>query len=105
MQISPQALDKLKGYHWAGNVRELQHTIEKSIILSEGDTLGVDDFTFHRGSDHTEHDSGTFNLAEHERTIIHRALKACNGNISEAAKLLGITRKTLYNKLAKYELQ
>ena len=105
MQLSPQALDKLKGYHWAGNVRELQHTIEKAIILSESDTLGVDDFTFQHSSDLTDHAKATFNLAEHERTIITRALKACNRNISEAAKLLGITRKTLYNKLAKYELQ
>ncbi len=103
LKINQQALDKLLKYAWPGNVRELQHTIEKAVILSEGNILKPDDFYFRTGlmASSTETD---LNLEEMEKRLILNAISKSGNNMSAAAELLGITRQTLYNKLKKYGL-
>ncbi|ASB49666.1 sigma-54-dependent transcriptional regulator [Alkalitalea saponilacus] len=102
---SQQVLRKLTDYPWPGNVREFQHVIERTIIMSESDTLTVDDFQL-------SHHSGTkdgvelenYNLDEVEKMIIEKVLKNNRGNISKAASDLGLTRTSLYRRMEKHGL-
>lgn len=92
---------KLKAYHWPGNIRELQHAVEKAVILSEGVHLTENDFGFDKkvaASVKAE----TLDLSENEKKLILKAIEIHKGNYSLAAKDLGVSRKTLYNKIKKY---
>jgi len=102
--IQEGALEKLKKYHWPGNVRELQHAIERAIIMSEEEELTTMDFFFLSGSTSPSSSPDSFNLEEVERSVIEKALERHNGNISKAAKELGLTRASLYRRLEKYGL-
>jgi len=105
-RIAANALKKLQKYHWPGNIRELRHAVERAVILSEGKVLQPSDFTFHI-EDHEE--SGgvnidSYNLEEMEKTLIRKAITHHQGNISKAARDLGITRAALYRRMEKYGL-
>ena len=102
--IQEGALEKLKKYNWPGNVRELQHAIERAIIMSEEEELTTMDFFFLSGSSSAPSSPDSFNLEEVERSVIEKALERHNGNISKAAKELGLTRASLYRRLEKYGL-
>jgi two-component system response regulator HydG len=103
-RISQPALQKLNHYSWPGNVRELQHAIERAVIMSEDSILDIDDFllTPKRKQDDVAID--TYNLDEIEQKIILRVLKQNQGNITQAAKELGLTRTSLYRRMEKYDL-
>ncbi|PLX08866.1 MAG: sigma-54-dependent Fis family transcriptional regulator, partial [Marinilabiliales bacterium] len=104
--ISGDTLTKLKEYTWPGNVRELQHSIERAIIMSDSDMLQPEDFFFSSkgGSSSGDIEFDTYNLDEIERRIIDKVMMRHNGNISHAAKDLGLTRTSLYRRLEKYGL-
>jgi len=104
--ISADALKKLNIYHWPGNVRELQHAVERAIIMSDTNVLQPDDF-FLSTSNQTKVTSDvldTYNLDEVEKAIIVKVLKQYQGNITQAANELGITRTSLYRRMEKYDL-
>ena len=102
-KISTQALEKLSNYRWPGNIRELQHSIEKSVILSDSAVLSPSDFSFHTITKGViENDTTT--LEEMEKKLIAESIKKHDNNLSIVASKLGITRQTLYNKLKKYDL-
>ena len=100
LELQKDGLEKLKRNQWFGNIRELQHTIEKAVILSNGNKLKATDFVFF------EHDITVINetetLEEMERKMIISTLKNNNFNQVMTAEQLGITRQTLYNKIKKY---
>jgi DNA-binding NtrC family response regulator len=103
LQLSESAKDELMKYAWPGNVRELQHTMEKAVILCEGNNISAIDLNLNG------HNVATTALEfktieEMERQMIINALDKENGNMSSVAKNLGITRQTLYNKLKKFNL-
>ncbi len=101
-KIDASAIQKLKKHTWPGNIRELEHVIEKAVILSEGSQLTNSDFYF---NDQSIDDSpDTLNLEENEIRLLRMALRKNDDNVSEAARELGISRKTMYNKMKKYEL-
>lgn len=100
LKINQQAQDKLMKYTWPGNIRELQHTIEKAVILSEGNILKAEDF-FMRPVISGRANESDLTLEEMERRMINQAIDRNNGNLSAAAEQLGITRQTLYNKIKK----
>jgi len=103
--ISANALKKLNQYTWPGNVRELQHAIERSIIMSDGNILEPDDFILTSQSNKSsEVELNTFNLDDVEKMIIVKVLKQYQGNITQAAQELGITRTSLYRRMEKYDL-
>ncbi|MCL4511457.1 MAG: sigma-54 dependent transcriptional regulator [Bacteroidetes bacterium] len=104
-KISAQALSKLQNYHWPGNVRELQHTIERVVIMSETETLQLGDFYF-SSHDSKEENLGinSFQLEQAEKMLIIKAVSKHGGNLTKAAKELGITRASLYRRLEKYGL-
>ena len=102
MRLSTDAKEKLKQQPWFGNIRELEHTIEKAVIISEGDTLESTDFDFPRKKDAPMKEVTT--LEEMEYNMIKNAMDKYNGNLSLVASQLGISRQTLYNKIKRYEL-
>lgn len=101
LQINVAALKKLKDYPWPGNIRELQHTLEKAVILADSDTLKPDDFIFRPVSRSASTEPTT--LESMERQLIEQAMEKHNGNITAIADQLGISRQTLYNKIRKYD--
>jgi DNA-binding NtrC family response regulator len=100
LKINQAALDKLMKYQWPGNIRELQHTIEKAVILSEGNVLKPEDF-FMRPLQAGKPAKSDITLEEMEKRMISLAIEKHSGNLSAAADQLGITRQTLYNKIRK----
>jgi DNA-binding NtrC family response regulator len=102
LKINAPALEKLNNYYWFGNVRELQHAIEKAVILCDGSVIKPDDFFFETSTLNTPVTSET--LEEMEKRMILNAMKKHAQNMSAAAAQLGVTRQTLYNKLKKYDI-
>ncbi|MCL4539243.1 MAG: sigma-54 dependent transcriptional regulator [Bacteroidetes bacterium] len=103
--FSADALNNLKKYNWPGNVRELQHTIERGIILSDSETLTSGDFNLSSGEQAGNLiPLNTFQLEEAEKLLIIKAVSKHDGNLTRAAKDLGITRAALYRRLEKYGL-
>ena len=103
LKINQQAQDKLLKYAWPGNIRELQHTIEKAVILSEGNLLRTEDF-FMRPVVQEKINESELTLEEMEKRMINLSVEKNNGNLSVAAEQLGISRQTLYNKMKKFGL-
>lgn len=102
--IAQEAMDKLKRYPWPGNIRELQHAIERAVIMTDSSSLQESDFLFSRSMNNTNSASDTLNLDEVEKTAIVKALSMHGGNISKAADELGLTRASLYRRMEKYGL-
>jgi DNA-binding NtrC family response regulator len=108
--ISEAAIEKLRGYHWPGNVRELENVIERGLVLSAGDTLQPDDIRLDNAPrSRTAGVEGFLpegvTLDEYEQAIIREALKRANGNKSQAARLLGLTRNALRYRLSQMGLE
>jgi len=101
LSITQQAKEKLTDYSWPGNIRELEHTIEKAVIMSESGKLKVHDF-FSGSTVSHKADTNVVKLDEMEKKMITLAIEKNAGNIKAAANQLGITRQTLYNKMRKY---
>ncbi|MDR0865151.1 MAG: sigma-54 dependent transcriptional regulator [Candidatus Symbiothrix sp.] len=103
MAFSANAIDKLLEYNWPGNIRELQHTIEKAVILSENNLLQASDF-YLKKSNSTDPGLDNLTLDEAEKILIQNSLKRNKDNLSAVAAELGITRPTLYSKMKKYNV-
>jgi transcriptional regulator with PAS, ATPase and Fis domain len=101
LKLNSQAQEKLLKYNWPGNIRELEHSIEKVVILSENNILKADDFFLRPVSGGPKAEADTLKLEEMEKRLIVLALDKNPGNVSAAAEQLGITRQTLYNKMKK----
>lgn len=103
IRINDKAFKVLQEYSWPGNIRELQHAVEKAVILSSGNILEASDFIFERRNFDPANGQRAFNtLEEAERHTILSVLQKNKGNLSKTAKELKIGRQTLYNKLKKY---
>jgi two-component system response regulator HydG len=98
-------IDELKGYRWPGNIRELMHAIERAVIMSDADSLAMQDFLINQNNLTSNPLVDTVNLDDIERNTIERALKKFEGNISKAAKELGLGRTTIYRKMDKYGIK
>lgn len=105
-RLSDSAKKKLMLYHYPGNVRELQYTIERGVIMSDNNVLKADDITFSpmEQQEGNNQPIPTHNLEDLERVAIEQVIQKHNGNISQAAKELGLTRGALYRRLEKYGL-
>ncbi len=104
-KLASSTLKKMTKYPWPGNIRELQHAIERAIIMSEGNILMPDDFFFLVQKADTHSDGiDNLNLDEVEKNVILKAVNKHSGNISKAAKELGLTRASLYRRLEKHGL-
>ena len=103
LEVDSAVLDLLNSWHWPGNVRELEHAVEKAVIMCESGMITTDDIMFRRNGDSVLSAAPEcYNLEKNEMRIINQAIERCSGNLSQASRILGITRKTLYNKINKY---
>lgn len=101
MRMHEQTIEKLRSYHWPGNIRELQHAIEKAVILCEGNVIRPKDILVKQTW--KPQTTGTVPILEEvERQAIETAILQNNGNLTAAAEQLGISRQTLYNKLKRF---
>jgi len=104
--ITPPAMNLLLGHHWPGNIRELQNVVERACALATGDQLDVADIQFDTARTRASSASGRFlpdgmTLDQFEDDLIREALKRANGNKSQAARLLGLSRNALRYRLSK----
>lgn len=105
--ISEAAIKVLQKYNWPGNVRELQHAIERAVIMCNSQVLNPEDFFFKTSQNKTEEVNvmlEDYHLEEVEKILIRKVLKKHDGNITQAATELGLTRSSLYRRLEKYGL-
>ena len=104
--LSSEAEEALKGQYWSGNIRELQNCIEKAVILSDGNILEVQDLEFPqiKAAEESTPTSAVETLENAEEKAIRAAMDRFGGNLSMVAKLLNISRPTLYAKLKKYDI-
>ncbi len=103
-RLEGRALARLLNYRFPGNVRELQHTMERAVILSESSALTAEDLVFSSVETTLPAGPETTQLAELEKGTIQKVVDKHHGNITKAAKELGITRMALYRRLGKYDL-
>jgi len=99
-------LQKLKDYHWPGNIRELKNIIERSVILTDNDEINIDTLPLELLSKQSENTKtiSAFELTSIEKLHIQKVMNYTNGNKTEAAKLLNIAVTTLYRKLEEYKI-
>lgn len=102
--LNREAKQKLMRYTWPGNVRELQHAIERAVIMSDASLLKPGDFMLKPQLEKKSELDEILNLEQLEKRAIELALKRCEGNVSQAADLLGVTRYALYRKMEKLKL-
>jgi transcriptional regulator with PAS, ATPase and Fis domain len=106
-EFSPKALEKLNDYHYPGNVRELQYIVERAVIMADNEILQAGDLIFspiESGAKILSEEDSETKLSTIEKQTILRVIEKNNGNITKAAKELGITRTALYRRLSKYEI-
>jgi two-component system, NtrC family, response regulator HydG len=103
-RISPSTIKRLEKHPWHGNIRELQHSVERAVIMGESNILEPWDFFLSNVEDQNLSESGhvSTNLEETEKMLIRKVVDKHGGNISKAAKELGLTRASLYRRLEKY---
>jgi DNA-binding NtrC family response regulator len=112
-EISDGALDRLMSYHWPGNVRELENVIERSILLARGPRVEAEDIKIETGAGRARTTVSAadgflpegMTLDEYEQSIIKEGLKRANGNKSQAARLLGLSRNALRYRLAQMGIE
>lgn len=102
IKLQSTTREKLLDYKWPGNIRELQHAVEKAVIMCDGNVVKPSDFFFKTIT--TPFIDKNETLEDMEKQMIQRALDHNSGNLSSVASQLGITRQTLYNKMKKYNL-
>ena len=94
--------EMLMRYEWPGNLRELNNVVKRSVLLCRGDKIGVEQLNMSMTNTSTKPKDLSLHNINEEKERILSALRSCGGNKSKAAILLGVDRKTLYNKLQKY---
>jgi DNA-binding NtrC family response regulator len=102
LTVGKLAIHKLSKHPWKGNIRELRNAVEKAVLLAEGSSLKPSDFVLQPGMSGHLKEEEDFNLEEHEKRMIGKALKAFGYNKKLTAQKLGINRATLYNKMRRY---
>jgi DNA-binding NtrC family response regulator len=105
--IEPEALELLVRHAWPGNVRELENAVESALALAQGDRLRAADFQlgharFAGGPGPRDEDELPLSLEAYERCALERSLRESGGDVTQAARCLGIGRSTLYRKLAEH---
>lgn len=98
----PDAMEQISRYPWPGNLREMRNTVMRAALLAQGGPIGVEHLGLDLGADRQ---TGALHDPDSERAKIVAALQRCSGNKSKAAEMLGIDRKTLYNKLKLYRIE
>ena len=104
-EVTPEAMDLLKQQPWPGNIRQLANIVERTLLVTPSSTLGAKDFQAQGLSREYAGNDNPGRLKSIEKTEIENALTDAGGNLTRAAALLGITRQTLYRRLAKHNIK
>lgn len=109
VSLNKEALNALAAYPWPGNIRELEHVVEKAVIMADTDVLGAEHFTLSSPSQETLSpqnfpEAADMRIEDMERLMIRQSIAKYGGNLSAVANALGIARQTLYSKIKKYGL-
>ena len=104
LSLGRSSLKLMKQYAWPGNIRELQHSVERAVIMSENNLLSFPDFQFKNQNTSLNQESDSLDLVENEKRLILKAIERTQGHMSKAAKKLGVTRSSLYRRLEKHDL-
>jgi two-component system response regulator HydG len=106
LELDTKAMEKLMNHHYPGNVRELQYIIERAVIMADGDVLEAKDLLFSpiESTIAAEVETAETKLSDVEKNTILKVIEKHNGNITRAAKELGLTRTALYRRLSKYDI-
>lgn len=103
--FSDDAVEAMHGYKWPGNLRELSNVIKRAVLLTQSEFITAEVFPFNANeNDYTTGHTGSLSTKDNEKALIIKVLKETGNNKTKAAKLLRITRKTLYNKLKEYDI-
>jgi DNA-binding NtrC family response regulator len=102
--IAPEAMQAMLDYAWPGNIRELEHTVERALLLMHGSTVQPADLTLPTTAGAAAGNLDEMPLEEVERVLIRKALQRHDGNVSQAAEALGLSRSALYRRLQRYGL-
>lgn len=103
--LTDSAMNDLKKYNWPGNIRELEHAVERAVIMADSSVLKSKDLLMNTSNEDVEStDTGNYNLNDMEANTIQKALDKHNGNISHTANELGLSRAALYRRIDKYNL-
>lgn len=103
MQLSKKAKQSLLSYNWPGNIRELQHLMERAVIMADSNIISEKDFNFKKQNYTVV--SNSLKVEDVEKNAIVHAITKSNGNLTKAANELGMGRSTLYRKMKKYDIQ
>jgi len=101
--FSPAAMQQLMQYPWPGNVRELEHTVERAVLLCRGDEIEPANLAI-ATSRSSAQSFENMSIDEVEALLIRKVMRRCDGNISQAAEALGLSRAALYRRIEKYGL-
>lgn len=104
MYLSEQAVRALKSYDWPGNVRELSHCIERAMILSESEEIGVEQLNLAPKTVTESQEVPLMTLDQAERSLLINAIKSFDGNVTAAGEFLGLTKSTIYRRLEKHDI-
>jgi transcriptional regulator of acetoin/glycerol metabolism len=104
MKLDKAVIAKLKKYHWPGNIRELQHSVERAVILNEGKIIQSPELFISNTPHHPKKDSQPQTLDEMEKLFILQSLDDHEGNVTNTARTLGMTRTALYRRMKKHGL-
>ncbi len=104
MSVDKSVVSKLKKYHWPGNIRELQHAVERAVILNEGKVIRTPELLINNTSIPPKKEDHPVTLEEMEKSFILQSLQDHDGNVSNTARTLGMTRTALYRRMKKHGL-
>lgn len=103
-ELDASAVEAIQAHRWPGNVRELEHVLERGVLMAQGERINAADLGLAPSAAMRvgATPQATFNLEDNERELIRRALEACQSNVIEAARVLGLSRSGLYRRLQKF---
>ncbi|HTX77722.1 MAG TPA: sigma 54-interacting transcriptional regulator, partial [Terracidiphilus sp.] len=101
--FSPAAMQQMMQYPWPGNVRELEHTVERAVLLCRGDEIDASNLAISSARAPLQ-SFDNMSIDEVEALLVRKVLRRCDGNISQAAEALGLSRAALYRRIEKYGL-
>lgn len=104
IRVDKSVINKLKKYPWPGNIRELQHAVERALILNDGKVIQSPELLINDMNPHPKKDAGPMTLDEMEKQFIHQSLMENGGNVTDTARALGMTRTALYRRMKKHGL-
>ncbi|KID56911.1 chemotaxis protein CheY [Pseudoalteromonas luteoviolacea] len=102
--LSEQAYDKLKGYHWPGNIRELSHVLERAVIMADSDTITAQDIQIQQVDSTQVSHLPLMSLEQAEQKLIHQAINHFDGNVAQAGAFLGLSKSAIYRRIDKFNI-